>query len=165
MLKADRKSDPVIVWCLHECWPWKKAPFFLSSSLFSEWGCSAVWHIHLLSSGAKLWQARWQKAVISPPPSVIQGQGVSEIPVKSLPAARLQWVSDDGTFHWVSVKANIHAKTEGEAWVGSAKSMLLLNTSSVGEMLQKFEFTLDLLDTPQKKSLVGPAVEQNRFAS
>lgn len=90
------------------------APFLLSSSLFSEWGYSAVWHIHLLSSGAKLLQARWQKAVISPPPSVIQGQGVSEIPVKSLPAARLEWVSDDGTFHWVSVKANIHAKTEGE---------------------------------------------------
>lgn len=98
----------------------KKTAFFIRhlsfclSSLFSEWGCSAVWHIHLLSSEAKLWQARWQKAVISPPPSVILGQGVSQIPVKSLPAARLQWVSDDGTFHWVSVKANIHAKTEGE---------------------------------------------------
>lgn len=37
-----------------------------SSSLFSEWDCSPVWHIHLLSARAKLWQARWQKAVISP---------------------------------------------------------------------------------------------------
>lgn len=116
---ADMNSDCRCAKVSGECLSQKAcilylAPFLPSSSLFSEWGYSAVWHIHLLSSGAKLLQARWQKAVISPPPRVIQGQGVSEIPVKSLPAARLEWVSDDGTFHWVSVKANIHAKTEGE---------------------------------------------------
>lgn len=54
--------------------------------IFSEWVCSPVWHIHLLSARAKLWQARRQKAVISLLPSVIQGQGVSEIPAKKPPS-------------------------------------------------------------------------------
>lgn len=139
-----------------------------SSSSLPEWHHSAVWPVHLLSARAELWRARWQKAVIFPPVWTGDGACQKYLRKKNLSAARLEWVSDDGTFQWMSANGKIHAKSERGIGGGCSSenvpsrrsfwtSPLSMRCYRRGSRSVGFYW---LLPRPHKRPVV-PAAEQN----
>lgn len=136
-------------WCMSKLAVIKSMALFVEhpSSPFSEWDCSPVWHIQYLSGEVT-------KGYNLPAVECDSGTGCVRNTCEE-PHSRLAGVSE----RWwdVSVDQREHQdpcqdwrERQGEkAWVTSAKWTLLLNVSSVGEMLQKrilkCEFVLDLL--------------------